>query len=75
MRIATKTGNLIPKPLREDLMVINKHKSKEINKELDTTPEDALKKTYKGEDFASVKAEFDEYIKQKELKEEYLWFK
>jgi large subunit ribosomal protein L24 len=30
--------------------------------------------TYKGEDFASIKAEFEGFIAEKEKKEELLWF-
>jgi hypothetical protein len=33
-----------------------------------------LEKTYKGEDFARVKAEFDDFIRRKEEKEELLVF-
>ena len=74
VRIAKKSGALIPKPDRSNMKYINRTKGKEtgIN---DTKAEDVLEKTYRGEDFLRVKAEFDEYIRIKEEKEGLLVFK
>ena len=75
VRIAKKSGALIPKPDRSNLKYINRTKGKEAGPN-DTKPEDVLEKTYKsGEDFLRVKAEFDEYIRIKEEKEGLLVFK
>jgi hypothetical protein len=53
---------------------VNRYKNKTTGPE-DTTPENVLEKTYKGEDFGRIKAEFDEYIRMKEEKEGLLVFK
>ncbi len=74
VRIAKKSGALIPKPDRSDLKYMNRTKKKEAGTN-DTKPEDVLEKTYKGEDFLRVRAEFDEYIRMKEEKEGLLVFK
>lgn len=75
VRIAKKSGALIPKPDYSYLKYINRTKSREPGPG-DTKPEDVLEKTYKnGEDFLRVKAEFDEYIRMKEEKEGLLVFK
>lgn len=75
VRIAKKSGALIPKPDRSNMKYINRTKGKEAGPN-DTKPEDVLEKTYKsGEDFLRVKAEFDEYIRIKEEKEGLLVFK
>lgn len=68
VRISKKSGALIPKPDRSNLTYINRTKGKEAGPS-DTKPEDVIEKTYKGEDFHRVKAEFDEYIRMKEEKE------
>ena len=74
MRVAKKSGAMIPKPDRSDLKYINRTKSKEQG-DMDTNPEDVMEKTYKGEDFVKVFAEFQEYIRQKEDKEAQLVFR
>jgi hypothetical protein len=74
VRIARKSGALLPKPSRIDLTYMNRTKKREIGNN-DTKPEDVLEKTYRGEDFLRVKAEFDEYIRMKEEKEGLLVFK
>lgn len=75
VRIAKKSGALIPKPDRTNMKYINRTKGKDAGPN-DTKPEDVLEKTYKsGEDFLRVKAEFDEYIRIKEEKEGLLVFK
>ena len=53
VRVAKKSGQVIPKPVREELKFINRTKNKEIG-DMDTKPEDVLEKTYKGEDFLKV---------------------
>lgn len=68
VRISKKSGALIPKPDRSNLTYLNRTKGKEPGPN-DTKPEDVVEKTYKGEDFLRVKAEFDEYIRMKEEKE------
>ena len=65
---------MIPKPSREEHTYVNRTKAREAGP-YDTTPEDVLKKTYTGEDFAKVRAEFDELIKQKEAKERLMVFR
>ena len=75
VRIAKKSGAVIPKPDRSALKYMNRTKGKETGPN-DTKPEDVLEKTYsKGEDFLRVTAEFDEYIRIKEEKEDLLVFK
>ena len=75
VRIAKKSGAMIPKPDRTNLTYMNRTKGKEAGAN-DTMPEDVLEKTYKyGEDFLRVKAEFDEYIRIKEEKEGLLVFR
>ena len=73
VRISVKTGNIIPKPPRYDMKRLNRLRNK-TDGPLDTDPELALKKTYRGENFELVYHEFREYIKQKEAKEKMLWF-
>jgi large subunit ribosomal protein L24 len=73
VRVSKKSGAIIEKPVRDDLTYIARTKKRE-NGPHDTLPEEALKKTYKGEDFSRVKAEFDEYIRIKEEKERAMWF-
>ena len=74
MRISKKSGAIIPKPDRSHLTYMNRTKQREpgIN---DTRGDLVLEKTYKGEDFLRVKAEFEEYIMMKEDKERLLVFK
>ena len=74
VRIAKRSGALIQKPDRSDLKYINRTKGKEVGQS-DTKPEDVLEKTYKGEDFKRVRAEFEEYIRMKDDKEKLLVFK
>ncbi|CDW80367.1 ribosomal protein l24 containing protein [Stylonychia lemnae] len=74
VRVAKKSGALIPKPDRSNLTYINRTKGREAGP-FDTKPEDVIEKTYKGEDFLRVKAEFDEYIRMKEEKEGLMVFK
>ena len=57
MRVSKRSGAVIEKPDRSDLKYINRIKTKEAG-DLDTAPSDVLEKTYKGEDFVKVYAEF-----------------
>ena len=57
VRVAKKSGAVIEKPDRSDLKYINSTKAKEAG-DMDTDPKDVLEKTYKGEDFVRVYAEF-----------------
>lgn len=57
VRVAKKSGQIIPKPDRSELKFINRTKNKEIG-DNDTKPEDVLEKTYKGEDYVKVYNEF-----------------
>ena len=73
VRVSKKSGAVIPKPDRSQLKFINRTKDKEQG-DLDTNPQDVLEKTYRGEDFVRVYAEFQEYIRIKEDKEKLLVF-
>ena len=57
VRVAKKSGSVIPKPDRSNLKYVNRTKAKEMG-DSDTKPEDVLEKTYKGEDFVKVYHEF-----------------
>jgi len=61
VRVSKKSGAVIAKPNRSELTYINRTKEKQTGVN-DTKPEDVLLKTYKGEDFLKVKADFDAYI-------------
>ena len=74
VRFAKKSGAVIPKPNRDDMKYVNRTKDKEDG-DFDTSPEDALEKTYKGEDFLTIYNKFSEYIRLKEEKEKLLVFK
>ena len=73
VRVAVKSGAIIPKPDRSSLKYDLRTKSKNIG-DKDTKPEDVLEKTYKGEDFMQVYNEFSEYIRMKDEKEKLLVF-
>lgn len=73
VRLSVKSGAIIAKPEREDLKHVNRTKSKEAG-ERDTLPDEVHKKTYTGEDFVKVYHEFQEFIRQKEAKEQMLSF-
>ena len=74
VRVAKKSGAVIEKPDRSDLKYINRTQKKEKG-DFDTEPADVLEKTYRGEDFVKVYAEFQEYLRMKEEKEKLLVFK
>ena len=69
VRVSVKSGAVIPKPDRNDLKYLNRTSTKEAGP-LDTKPEDVLEKTYQGEDFYSVKKEFEEFLRIKKQKED-----
>jgi len=71
--LSKKSGSIIPKPDRSHLTYINRTKKREDSL-LDTKPDEVLKKSYTGEDFMRVKADFEEYIRLKDEKEELLVF-
>ena len=73
VRVAIKSGALIPKPEREDLKLANRTREREVGP-LDTKPDDVLEKTYKGEDFVKIKKEFEEFLRIKREKERNLVF-
>jgi large subunit ribosomal protein L24 len=73
VRISKKSGAILPKPDRSHLSFINRTKKKEDGL-LDTKTELVHEKTYTGEDFMRVKAEFEEFIRIKEEKEDLLVF-
>lgn len=73
VRIAVKSGAIIPKPDRDELKHVNRTKDKEIG-EQDTDPLTVHLKTYTGEDFVKVYHEFQEFIRVKEEREEMLSF-
>ena len=62
--MSKKSGAIIPKPDRSHMTYINRTKTRETGPN-DTKPEMVVLKTYKGEDFTRVKAEFEEYIRMK----------
>jgi hypothetical protein len=74
VRVSKASGAVIPKPDRSNLKYINRTKDKEMG-DMDTEPENVIEKTYFGEDFVKVYAEFQEYIRLKEEKEKLLVFK
>ena len=74
VRITKKSGSIIEIPNRDHLTYANRHKSK-VDGPLDTTADLAHEITYIGEDLATIKAEFDQYIREKERIENLLVFK
>jgi large subunit ribosomal protein L24 len=73
VRISKKTGAIIPKPDRSHLTYLSRTKAK-TDGDNDTRSDLVLEKTYEGEDFMRVRAEFREYIRMKEEKEQLLVF-
>lgn len=74
VRISKKTGAIIPKPDRSHLTYVFRTKSFEDGPN-DTRGDLVIEKTYEGEDFLRIRAEFNEYIRLKEEKERLLVFK
>ena len=73
VRISKKSGSIIPKPDRTNLKYVERTKNFKQGP-LDTPKELVLEKTYEGEDFLRVKAEFETYITIKEETEKHLVF-
>lgn len=73
MRISKASGNIIPKPVREDLKYVNRTRDNEPGP-FDTTNDDVLTKTYKGEDYSKIHAEFVEFLRLKREKERLMVF-
>merc|ERR1712070_1244472 len=74
VRISKKSGAIIPKPDRSHLTYIGRTKSLEVGVN-DTRGDLVLEKTYTGEDFLKIKAEFESYLRIKEDKERLMVFK
>ena len=74
VRIAVKTGSLLPKPEREDTSYASRNHNKTDG--LKDTPADvALEQTYFGEDYAAIEQQFSEYIRERERQAAWLVFK
>ena len=73
VRVA-KSGAVVDKPDLSHLKYVERVKDKVIGPH-DTVSADVFEKSYVMEDFTRVKAEFDEYIRMKEEKEDLLVFK
>jgi len=73
VRISKKSGTIIEKKPEPALNYRLRHKNR-LDGIADTPPDKVLEVTYKGEDFAAIKKEFDEYIKEKERREKLLIF-
>ena len=74
VRLSKKSGAIIPKPDRSELTYLNRTKSLEAGVN-DTRGDLVLEKTYEGEDFLKIKAEFESYLRIKEDKERLMVFK
>ena len=61
VRIAKRSGSVIPKPDRSHLTYINRTKNRKEGIH-DTRGDLVLEKTYTGEDFMQVKYEFEQYL-------------
>ncbi|CAD8102225.1 unnamed protein product [Paramecium sonneborni] len=73
VRVSKLSGSIIPKVVDPAKSPAHRHKNK-VDGIKDTSPALALQVTYKGEDFSAIKAEFEQFIAEKEKKEELLWF-
>lgn len=74
VRVSKKSGAIIPKPDRSHLTYINRTASREVGLN-DTRGDLVLEKTYEGEDFLKIKAEFEAYLRIKEDKERLMVFR
>ncbi|KAL4433133.1 hypothetical protein ABPG74_010828 [Tetrahymena malaccensis] len=74
VRISTKSGSIIEKPFDHGWKRENRNKNK-VDGMLDTPAEKVLQVTYKGEDFDTIKRDFEKFIQDKERKEKLLVFK
>ena len=73
VRVSKKSGTIIPKPSRVYKKYRLRHKGKTDGPK-DTPAKKVLKVSYRGEDFASIKRDFEAYIKEKERLENLLVF-
>ena len=73
VRISKKTGTIIYRPSQDHMKIENQVKDK-VDGPLDTKMEKAHEVTYTGEDFESIRKEFDEFINEKERIEKLLVF-
>lgn len=72
VRIAKKSGAIIPKP---EVKITHQERGKNrADGAKDTSPEIALKQTYFGEDFEALRAEFEASLKAKEEMAQHLVF-
>ena len=71
--ISKKSGSIIEKKPDPGLDYKIRHKNR-VDGISDTPPDKVLEVTYKGEDFAKIKEEFEEFIREKERKEKLLVF-
>lgn len=74
VRLSKKSGAIIAKPNRDHLSYLNRTKEKATGPN-DTRGDLVLEKTYEGEDFLKVKAEFEAYLMLKADKERLMVFK
>ncbi len=73
LRISVRSGKIIEKPKRNNLKREKRGKNKKVGLK-DTAAEKAHEVTYQGEDFEAIKAEFEQFIKEKEEREKLLVF-
>lgn len=73
VRISKMSNKIIPKPNRDHL-TYRARTGRRKEGELDTSAKLALEVTYQGEDFFSVRQEFEKYIAEKEKLESLLVF-
>ena len=73
VRISKKSKQIIPKPNMEPLSYAARHRNREDGP-LDTPAKHVMLATYTGEDFASIRTEFEKYITEKERVESLLVF-
>ena len=74
VRISKASGAIIPKPDNEELKYVNRTRDRKLGP-FDTPADKVLEKTYKGEDFGRVYAEFEQFLKLKQEKEQLMVFK
>lgn len=74
VRVSKRSGHIIERPKREEYTYASRNKNR-IDGLLDTQPDKVLEVTYKGEDFDSIRNEFEQYIEEKDRIEDLLVFK
>ncbi|OMJ89360.1 hypothetical protein SteCoe_8455 [Stentor coeruleus] len=73
VRIAKKSGAMIPKPVWNELTYKERHKNIKDGPK-DTPPEIALKQTYEGINKEAIKAEFEKWVAEREKEAAWLIF-